>query len=102
MWVVGVGSGRLAIFVDEAAEDIDSFNAAGRGCVRRGGASHLERRLEVHGPVRPACVVVLYVCGKDALEMSAVPDQHPIQTFSPGGQHEPLRHRSPGASAVES
>jgi hypothetical protein len=41
----GVGSGRLAIFVDQAAEDIDSFDAAGRRRRRPGGAGHRQRRL---------------------------------------------------------
>ena len=76
--------------------------AGTRGPVPRGRRPARSNRLgpQVPGPesapkqnsaVRSSGVVVLKVGGQDPLEMTAVPDQHPVQALGSCCPHEPFR-----------
>jgi hypothetical protein len=68
--------------VDEAAEAVVSTDLADGWCRRwlRGLWG-----LEPEGAMRPLSVVVLDVDVQDALELAAVEDQQPVQTFRANG-----------------
>jgi hypothetical protein len=70
--------------MDEAAQNVDAFDTARRTAAQWGCVSHRDRDLKIDGPMGPASVVVLDIGGQDPLEMTAVPDQYPIQTLGAG------------------
>jgi hypothetical protein len=83
-------SGCTAILMDQAAEDVDAFDAAGnwqRG-YRRGRGGH--RNVEIDAAVGTGRVVVLEIPGEDTLEVLPAPDQCPVQTFGADGAHPSL------------
>jgi hypothetical protein len=72
---------RVAVFVDESAEDVGSFDVAKWRDLRWWLTRH--RRLEVDASVRPRDVVVAEVLGEDPLEVATTPDQGPVQALGP-------------------
>jgi hypothetical protein len=67
----------VAVFVDEAAEYVDSFDMV--DVVDAGGCRFRQRDgyVEVDAAVRAGGVVVSDVAGQDVFELVAVPDQDP-------------------------
>jgi hypothetical protein len=54
--------------------------------------THVPRRSEGQGPVRPVAVVVVHEDGEDPLKMLLVQNEEAVETFRADGTHEPLRH----------
>jgi hypothetical protein len=72
----------VAVFVDEAAEAVDSFDGPnGAGPAREPVCRSWG--LQVEAAVWPGRVVVLDVDGQDVFEVAAVADQEPVQAFGP-------------------
>jgi len=76
--------------VDEAAEDIETFNAPDP--VGAGGRNidGWDGHVKVDAAVRTGGVVVPHVVVQDPFEVAAVPDQDPVQAFGPDGADPPL------------
>jgi hypothetical protein len=83
-------SSGVAVFVDESAEHVDSFDTPDvvytGGCrlCRRGG------HVKVDAAVGPGGVVVRDVVGQDTFEVAAVADQHPVEAFGAHGANPAL------------
>lgn len=83
-------SGRLAVFVDEAAENVGSFDTPDRFEVRGWGFGRGDGHVEVDAAVRPGGVVVGEVLGQDVFEVAAIPYQYPVEAFGPYGAYPAL------------
>jgi hypothetical protein len=83
-------SGCPTVFVNQAAKDIDAFDALDNG--QRGHRRHRcgHRDVEADTAMGAGPIVVLDITGEDSLQVPTVPDQHPIQTPRPHGAHPPL------------
>jgi hypothetical protein len=67
-----------------SAEDVDSLDRPA-ALLRRAGS--FDRCVLVESSVRASGVVVLQVDGQDAVEVSGVADQQPVQAFDPRGAY---------------
>jgi hypothetical protein len=78
-----------AVFVDESAKDVGSFDVLkGRDFRQRWSRRH--GRLQVHATVWSGDVVVLDVLGQNPFEMMTTEDQSPVQTLGPNRAHPPV------------
>jgi hypothetical protein len=69
--------------MDQAAENVDAFDAADEGQHRHRLHGPRDRQVEADAPVRAAGVVVLEILGQDPLQVVPVPDQYPVQALGP-------------------
>jgi hypothetical protein len=86
-----VPSGCAVVLVNQAAKEVDAFDA--RGNRQRGHGRHrcAHRNVEVDAAVRPGRIVVLEIASEDTLQLPTVPDKCPIQTLGADGPHPPFR-----------
>ncbi len=79
-------SGGAAVFVDEAAEDVNPLDGSSRlgapGSVWLGDGD-----VEVEAAVGAGAVVVPDVVSQDSLKVATVPDQDPVQALGPQGAY---------------
>src|SRR5664280_1948710 len=93
---VGMASGRAAVFVDQAAEDVDAFDRPevltrdDRVVVHRWCGY---REVPAEATVRSSGVVMGPVRGQHPVQVALVPDQDPVQRLGPYGYAPSVRRR---------
>jgi hypothetical protein len=94
----------VAVFVDQATEDVDSLDVPGRAGVGGGGVRRRDPAwhwdVEVDAAVGACGVVMRQVCGQDSLKMAAA-DQQPSEAFGSEAPTPPGSagiHRATGGS----
>jgi hypothetical protein len=82
-------SGCVAVFVDQAAEDVDALDSFwnGQRCHPRTSRGH--RNVEINPAMRPGSVVVFEIPAQDVLKVRSAPDQRPVQAVSMVGPSHP-------------